>query len=383
VLTKLHCSNLNIHDSSKVKKFIRDNILKIEQYEPGKPVEVLKQELALKGEVLKLASNENPLGPSPLAIQAIQENLDQANLYPDNSCYFLKEKLAEHLGISPRNLRIGNGSTELILLLGIAFLNPADTFIMSQFSFIMAKIITQIIGCQLVEVPLKEFCHDLDALAKSITPSTKMVYLDNPMNPIGRMVKHKDILNFMERIPEDIVVVLDEAYHDYVNNVDHPNSLCLIEQGRNVIVLRTFSKMYGLAGFRVGYCVARHEFIHAIDKVSPPFSVNRLGQVGAVAALEDKAHVQKTKEINKKGKNFFYRQFRELGVFCIPSETNFVTIDLKTDSREISETLQKKGIIVRPLSMYGKPTFLRVTIGTPKQNKRFMDAFRKIYNKDV
>ncbi|UCE41508.1 MAG: histidinol-phosphate transaminase [Candidatus Aminicenantes bacterium] len=366
-----------------MKKLIRDSVSKIEPYLPGKPSEVLKRELVLKEEICKLASNENPLGPSPLAIAAIQKSLKEANLYPDNSCYYLKERLAEHLLVFPENLRIGNGSTELILLLGITFLDPDDTFVMSQSSFIMAKIVTQIIGCKLVEVPLKKYRHDLDAILESITSDTKIVYLDNPMNPIGTMTTHNEISKFMERLPEDVVVVLDEAYHDYVNLGDYPESLHFVEEGKNVIVLRTFSKMYGLAGFRVGYGVAKKEFIHAFDMVSPPFSVNRLGQIAAAEALEDKDHVQKTKEINKKGKEYLYRHFEKLDIFYIPSETNFVTIDLKTETNSIADELQKKGIIVRPLSMYGQPTLLRITIGTPEQNKRFMDAFAKIYKKDV
>jgi len=232
-----------------------------------------------------------------------------------------------------------------------------------------------------VEVPLNEYRHDLDAILKSITPDTKIVYLDNPMNPIGTMTTHKEISKFMERLPEGIVVVLDEAYHDYVNHDDYPKSCHFIEEEKNVVLLGTFSKMYGLAGFRVGYSVAKREFIHALDMVAPPFSVNRLGQIGAAAALEDKDHVQKTKDLNEKGKEYLYRHFEELDVFYIPSETNFVTIDVKTDTKSIAEELQKKGIIVRPLSMYGLPTYLRVTTGTQEQNKRFKDAFAKIYKK--
>jgi histidinol-phosphate aminotransferase len=366
-----------------VKKLIRNNVLKIEQYEPGKPVEVLRRELSLKGEVLKLASNENPLGPSPLAIKAIRKSLEESHLYPDNSCCNLKEKLSELLQIPPKNLSIGNGTTELILLLGIAFMSPEETLIMSQSSFIMAKIVAQTVGCKLVEVPLKEYCHDLDAIAKSITNETKIVYLDNPMNPIGTMVTHQQLLKFMESIPEDIIVVLDEAYHDYVNHGDYPISSRFVEEGRNVVVLRTFSKMYGLAGLRVGYCVAKDEFIHAIEKVGPPFSVNRLGQVGAAAALKDREHVQRTKDINEKGKKYLYECFKELDIFHIPSETNFVTFEVKSDAKGIAEELQKKGIIIRPLSMYGQPNLLRITVGTPKQNKRFMDTFRKLYQKFV
>ena len=194
-----------------MKKLIRDCVLKIKQYKPGKPIEVLKRELAFEDEICKMASNENPLGPSPLAIEAFRKNLMEANLYPDNSCYYLKEKLAKHLGVLPENLRIGNGSSELILLLGLAFLNPEDTMVMSRSSFIFAKIVSQIIGCELIEVPLKGFCHYLDRVLESITPDTKIVYLDNPMNPIGRMITHTELSLFMERLPEDIVLVLDEA----------------------------------------------------------------------------------------------------------------------------------------------------------------------------
>lgn len=366
-----------------MKKLIRDTILKIEQYQPGKPAEVLKRELALKEEICKLASNENPLGPSPLAVKAIRNSLKEANLYPDNSCHHLKERIASQMGVLPQNLRIGNGSSELILLLGIAFLNPEDTLIMSKSSFIFAKIVSQIIGCQLVEVPLKEYRHDLDAICESVTSDTKMVYLDNPMNPIGTMTTHKEMGMFMERLPEDIVVVFDEAYHDYVKDGDYPKSLDFINEGKNVILLRTFSKMYGLAGFRVGYGVAKEEFIHALDMVSPPFSVNRLGQIGAAAALEDKNHVRKTNEINEKGKDYLCRNFEKLDIFYIPSQTNFVTVDVKTDTKPLADALQRRGIIIRPLSMYGLPTFFRITIGTMEQNQRFMDAFTKIYKEGV
>ncbi len=366
-----------------MKKLIRNNVLKIEQYEPGKPVEVLKRELALEGEVLKLASNENPLGPSPLAIKAVRKNLKDSHLYPDDSCCNLKEKLSEHLRVSPENLSIGNGTTELILLLGIVFLSPEETLIMSQSSFIMAKIVAQIVGCNLMEVPLKEYRHDLAAILKSITPDTKIVYLDNPMNPIGTMMSHSEIWKFMENIPDNIVVVLDEAYHDYVNHGDYPQSVRFVEEGRNVVVLRTFSKMYGLAGFRVGYCIAKNEFIQAIEKVGPPFSVNRVGQIAAAAALKDREHIQRTKKINEKGKRYLYEYFRKLDIFYIPSETNFVTFEVKADARGIAEELQRKGIIIRPLSMYGQPNLLRITVGTPHQIKRFMETFRKLYKKFV
>jgi histidinol-phosphate aminotransferase len=362
-----------------VKRLIRDNISKIEQYEPGKPIEVLQRELSLKGAILKMASNENPLGPSPLAVEAIKKRVQEVNLYPDNCCYYLKERLSEYLDVSPGNLRIGNGTTELILFLGMIFLNNEDSLITSRSSFIMAKIVTQIMDCRLVEIPLREYRHDLEAMSASIREDTKIIYIDNPMNPIGTMVTHREMMQFLKRIPEDVVLVLDEAYHDYVKHADYPSSLSLVRERKNVMVLRTFSKMYGLAGLRVGYCVARPALIQAMDNVSPPFSVNRLGQIGAAAALDDADHVERTRDINERGKSFFYRQFEEMGVFYIPSMTNFVTIDTRGDAWKIARELQNRGIIVRPLTTYGQPAFLRVTIGTPEQNKRFIKEFKKIY----
>jgi histidinol-phosphate aminotransferase len=361
-----------------MKKLIRDNLLKIQPYEPGKPIEVLRRELDLEGEISKLASNENPLGPSPLAIEAIRKSLEEGHLYPDNSCYQLRTRLAEHLEVSPKNLSVGNGTTELILLMGMTFLNPGETFIMSESSFIMGKLVAQVMDSNLIEVPLKNYRHDFETILKSITNDTKIVYLDNPMNPIGTMMTQSEVSKFMEKIPEDIIVAFDEAYYEYVNDEDFPNTIKYIKEKKNVIVLRTFSKLYGLAGFRVGYCIAKEDFIEAIKKASPPFSVNRFAQIGALAALDDKDHIKKTKEINEAGKRLLYEHLGKMSVFYIPSETNFVTLDVKTDANKIAAELQKKGVIVRPLTMYGKPTFLRVTIGTLEQNKRFIETFKQI-----
>jgi histidinol-phosphate aminotransferase len=362
-----------------MKKLIKDNILTIENYEPGLPIEILQQKLGLKGEISKLASNENPLGPSPLAVRAIQSCVMDGHLYPDTTCHLLKDKLSEHLKVSKEHLYVGNGTTELIYLIGIAFLNEGDGYIMSESSFIMGKIIAQIMSADLIQVPLKDYRHDLDSIQNAVTPGTKIIYLDNPMNPIGSTVSRGEIAKFMEAIPEDIIVVFDEAYYEYVKREDFPDSLSYIRDGRNVIVLRTFSKMFGLAGLRIGYCAAHEEFIKAFKRISPPFSVNRLAQAGAKAALDDEDHIRQSKEVNERGKKYLCEQLKELSVFHIPSETNFVTIDTGADAVRIAEELQKKGVIVRPLTMYGKPTFVRVTVGTLPQNQRFMEAFRPIY----
>ena len=362
-----------------MKNLIRECVLGIDIYEPGKNEEALKKEWEIEGEICKLASNENPLGPSPLAVKAIRKSLQESHLYPDNSCSVLRNKLANSLGFSPENLAVGNGTTELIYLIGIAFLNPGERFIMSHPSFVMAKMVTQMMDACLVEVPLKDYRHDLEAIAKAITEDTKIIYLDNPINPIGTMVTQREIMKFMDKIPDDVLVVLDEAYYEYVNRKDYPDTLQFVKEGRNVIVLRTFSKLYGLAGFRVGYCVSKENFIDAIRRVRPPFSVNRFAQIAAVSAFDDKEHIEKTRATTDSGKKFLYDIFEKMSVFYIPSETNFVTIDVKTETKKIYEEFMKKGVIVRQLTIYGLPTFLRVTIGTPEQNNKFIDVFRQIY----
>lgn len=365
-----------------MKKLIRESILRIQHYEPGMPEDVLQGELPLKGEFSQLASNENPLGPSPLAIDAIHRSLEDGNLYPDDSCFQLKEKIAQHLKIPAENLGVGNGTTELIFLIGVAFLNPGETFIMSESSFIMAKIVAQIMDCNLIEVPLKDYRHDLDAILKLVSGDTKLVYFDNPMNPIGTMLTQREVSRFMGEIPEDIIVVFDEAYFEYANKESFPDTLRFVQERRNVIVLRTFSKMYGLAGLRVGYCAAQEDFIDAFNRAKPPFSVNRFAQIAAVEALRDKDHIQKTQEITESGKRFLYESFERMSLFYIPSETNFVTIDVKTDAQKVADELKKRSVVVRPLTMYGKSTFLRVTVGTPEQNKKFIEIFNQIYSND-
>jgi histidinol-phosphate aminotransferase len=261
----------------------------------------------------------------------------------------------------------------------MTFLNPGETFIMSESSFIMGKLVAQVMDSKLIEVPLRDYRHDFESILKTTTSDTKILYLDNPMNPIGIMMSEEEVSKFMEKVPDDVLVIFDEAYYEYVDQANFPDTLRFIKEGRNVIVLRTFSKMYGLAGLRVGYCIAKEGFIEAIKKVSPPFSVNRLAQIGASAALDDKEHTRKTKEINESGKKFLYEQLEKMSVFHIPSETNFITLEVKVDASRISEELQKNGVIIRTLAMYGKPTFLRVTIGTAEQNKKFIKIFKQIY----
>lgn len=361
-----------------MKKLIRDNVINMSCYEPGLPLEAIEKELTGTVEIHKLASNENPLGPSPLAVQAVKEALKNGHLYPDNTCGQLRKRVAQHLNVSEDRVWIGNGTTELIYLLGVVFLNPGDKIVTSKCSFIMAKMVAQVMNSCLIEVPLKGYRHDFTAMLKEISMGAKMVYVDNPMNPIGTRITKPEVEEFMGQVPEDVIVVFDEAYYEYATKDDFPDTIRFIEQGRNVIVLRTFSKLYGLAGFRVGYCAAKEEFVQALQRVSPPFAVNRFAQIGAAAALEDRTHVQKTREINASGKELLYESFAAMSLFYIPSETNFVTVDVKADAKKVCGRLLEKGMVVRPLTMYGLPTFIRVTVGTPKQNKKFIEAFKEV-----
>jgi histidinol-phosphate aminotransferase len=325
-----------------------------------------------------MASNENPLGPSPLAVSAIQQALEEGNFYPDNSCYELREKLGRFFELPINNFRIGNGSSELIYMAGMAFLNKEDSVVMSEDAFLMGRLICQIIDCQAVIVPLDNYHHDLDGILEAIDDRTKIVYLDIPMNPIGSSVRGDEFARFMGKVPEDVLVICDEAYYEYAEKEYYPHTIQYVRDGRNVMVLRTFSKLYGLAGFRVGYCIARDEIVEALRRVSLPFSVNKFAQIGALAALDDQGHVRDTLAVTAEGKKYLYAKFDEMSVSYIPSETNFITIDVGSEARGMCAEFQKKGVIVRPLAGYGKPTFMRVTIGTMTQNTKFIEAFKEI-----
>jgi len=361
-----------------MKKLIRDNILKIEQYEPGKPIELIRREIGIQGEVCKMASNENPLGPSPLAVTAIQEALAEGNFYPDNSCYELREKLGRMFDVPIGNIRMGNGSSELIYMAGIAFLNRDENVVMSEDTFIMAPLMCQIIDCQAVIVSLDNYRHDLERIVDAINDKTKIIYLDIPMNPIGTCVTHAEFARFMGRVPEDVLVICDEAYYEYAEGDTYPQTIPYVKDGRNILVLRTFSKLYGLAGFRVGYGIAKADIVEALRRVSLPFAVNKFAQIGALAALDDHDHVRKTLAITAEGKKYLCQKLNEMGVFHIPAETNFVTIDVGRDAREFCAEFQKRGVIIRPLAGYGMPTFIRVTIGTMEQNAKFIAVFKEI-----
>jgi histidinol-phosphate aminotransferase len=339
-------------------------------YEPGKPIEYVARELGLDpAGIIKLASNENPLGPSPKAIRAVRAALKDTQLYPDGGCVQLRDKLAAKLGLKPSQIAVGNGSNELLELLGHVFLGAGDEVVMGWPAFIVYKLVTLLFGAKAVEVPLVDHRHDLRAMAAAVTPRTKLVFLACPNNPTGAANTQAEILEFVRGLPEHVVFVLDEAYAEYIDNP--PDLRPLIAEGRKVICLRTFSKIYGLAGFRIGYGYAAEDFIGLLNRVRQPFNVNSLAQVAAIAALEDEAFVARSRKINAAGVRQLNRGFAKLGLESAPTAANFILVRVG-DGDAVFQRLQRAGVIVRPVRGYGLPEWVRVTVGTRAQNERLL-----------
>ncbi|MEO0072020.1 MAG: histidinol-phosphate transaminase [candidate division WOR-3 bacterium] len=356
----------------------RPNLAGIKPYKPGKPIEEVARELNLTGKIIKLASNENPLGASPKALRALSQNLHEIYLYPDDNGYYLKKRLCEIYEVEPDHLIVGNGSVELIYLACLAYLNPYERLMASSGSFIMPKIGAEIMGCAIQEIPLKDYRHDLDRMLRSITAQTKIIYLDNPINPLGTCLWHDELEKFLNNVPEYVLVIIDEAYREYITNREYPDSLKFLRDGKNVLILRTFSKIYGLAGLRIGYGIAQPEVISNLMKVRMPFNVNRAGQIAALAAIDDQVHVRRSRRVNEEGKKYLYREFKKLKIFFLESWANFVFVNFATDAQAIFEELQKRGIITRTIREYGFPNALRITIGTMTENRRLISALQEI-----
>ncbi len=363
---------------SKEPKF-REAILAIKPYVPGKPIEEVRRELGIE-EVIKLASNENPLGPSPKGIEALKASLDNVFMYPDGSSFKLKKSLAEHLGLESANILAGNGADEIIKLIAEAYLNPGEEVIVPKPTFSEYEFATKVMGGQCVCSPLGgDFRLQLQDMAQRITDTTKLIFVCNPNNPTGTIVTDGEIRAFLSQVPEDIVVIFDEAYCEYVTDPNYMDTVELVKQGLpNVIVLRTFSKIYGLAGLRVGYALGHQNLIAAIERVREPFNVNLLGQVAAAAAIGDADHVAATRANNEAGKQYLYQQFEALGLKYTPSETNFIWVDTGMNSKELFEKLLRKGVIIRTGDIFGHDTFIRVTIGLPEENAKFVHALTEL-----
>lgn len=346
-------------------------------YIPGKPIGEVERELGIAG-AIKLASNENPLGPSPLALRALRDALSESHRYPDGGGYYLKQALARRLELTSDHLILGNGCNELLELMARCFLLPGDEVVIAEPAFVIYGMLSQLQGCTTVRVPLKAWTHDLEAMAKAVTDRTKMVFVGNPNNPTGTAVTPAEFTKFMDALPDRVIVVIDEAYIEYVPPEMTPDSLRVVRQGRPVIVLRTFSKIYGLAGLRVGYGIAPPPMITLLERVRAPFNVNALAQRAALAALDDDAHLSNSRAVNEQGKTYLLGELQRLGLDCPPSVANFLLVDLKQDGQAVADALLRAGVIVRPLSGTTLKTHIRVTIGTPPENERFIEALKAV-----
>ena len=348
-------------------------------YEPGRPIEEVARELGIEdiAGMVKLASNENAMGPSPKAVEAMTQCVNAMHLYPDGGAFYFRRELAEKLGVEMENLMPGNGSNEIIEFLGHAYLGPGVNIVMSQQAFIVYKLVASMFNAETIMVPMKGFTHDLDAMLAAITPETRMVYISNPNNPTGTVVDIQALDAFMEKVPDDVIVVIDEAYIELMEPDYQPDTIKYVKEGRNVYLLRTFSKAYGLAGLRVGYGIAPKEGIEVLNRVRQPFNVNTMAQLAARAALQDDDHVVRTRKMTKEGLAYLVAQCDAMGLEYVPSVANFMLVKVGK-GREVFGELQKKGVIVRPMNGYGLPEYIRVTVGTGDENQTLMSALKEI-----
>jgi histidinol-phosphate aminotransferase len=354
----------------------------LKPYQPGKPIEELQRELGLT-EVIKLASNENPLGPSPLALEAIQKQLLETARYPDGNGYLLKKALAQHLGVNETQITLGNGSNDVLELIARTFAGADAEVIFSQYAFAMYPIITQAINAKAVRVPAKQWGHDMDAMLAAITEATKMVFVANPNNPTGTWVNEQKLRHFLENVPRKVIVVVDEAYFEYASDpsmqlAGYPDTLDWLQHFPNLVVTRTFSKAYGLAGLRVGYAVSQEGIADLLNRIRQPFNVNHLALAAANAALQDDAYLQRAIEMNCEGLKQLQDRFTSMGLDYIPSGGNFVSVDVGEDATGLYNALLQEGVIVRLVGNYNMPSHLRVSVGLADENERFLKALTKV-----
>jgi histidinol-phosphate aminotransferase len=344
----------------------------LKPHQPGRSVAEIQRQFGVTN-AIKLASNENPLGPSPKAVAAIQQLCAGVHIYPDGMSTALREALADRLDVAPNQVAVGNGADGLILETCMAFLDETSEVVVSRSSFPVYDIYTKAMRARLVKTPLKDFGLDLTAMARAINEHTRLVFVCNPNNPTGSVVHQDELVAFLADVPENVLVVIDEAYFEYVDDPHFPNSLALVRAGKeNVLVYHTFSKVYGLAGLRLGYALGPPEVVSALTRIKEPFSVNVLSQAAGLAALEDDDFLHRTLELNRAGKEFFYQEFGRLGLFFVRSQANFVLVRLGPHGPEIVTRLMEKGVIIRPGSGYELPEFARITTGTLEQNERLV-----------
>jgi len=360
-------------------KTAHEHILKLNVYEPGKPVEELARDLGLREEeIIKLASNENPLGPSPKALEAMHKTLERSHFYPDGGGYELRGAVAERLGMARENIVLGNGSNEIIEFIGHAFLRPGDEVVVARHSFAVYKLMAQLFGADTVEVTDPGFTADLDAMLAAITPKTRAVFIANPNNPTGTMVGQDAIDRFMAQVPDHVLVIFDEAYHEFLD--DAPDVLPYVRQGRNVVVMRTFSKIMGLANLRIGYGITTPELAAVLQRTRQPFNANGIAQAGALAGLLDEEHMRKTRELTHEGLAYLEKEFAAMGLEYVPSVANFVLVNV-ADGNAIFQAMLRKGIILRAMGSYGLPAWIRISVGTMEQNRRCIQELKEVLKK--
>jgi histidinol-phosphate aminotransferase len=360
----------------KIVEHVPEYIRSLIPYEPGKPIEEVEREYGISGSV-KLASNENPLGPSPRALAVLRERLPELHLYPDGDCFYLKRALAQKLGVQPDRLIFGNGSNEIIELAARTFMRPGDEAVMAEQAFVVYELIVQAVGGKRKTVPLKNFTHDLAAIADAVTPQTRLVFLANPNNPTGTIYRRREWQAFLERISPDVLVIVDEAYFEYVEEADYPNSLDYHARHPAILTLRTFSKLYGLAGLRIGYGIGAKGVIALMQRVRQPFNVNAPAQWAALAALDDTEHVQRSLGVNQQGVKYLQTEFARLGLSYVPSQANFILVRVG-NGPEVFQRLLQQGVIVRPMVGYKFPEHVRVTVGTMAQNQKLISALERL-----
>jgi histidinol-phosphate aminotransferase len=351
-------------------------------YKPGKPIEELERELGIQG-AIKLASNENPLGPSPKAVEAMQKALSGLHRYPDGAGFDLRSALAKKFNVDFEQTCIGNGSDEIIEFLARAYVRPGQEALSAAPSFLMYSKLVQVAGGKLREVPLKDFRIDLEAMLAAVTPQTRLVFINNPDNPAGTAVSKAELAKFLDQVPQGVLVVLDEAYIDFVTDPEVAMGPDFLEHGTPVLVMRTFSKSAGLAGLRIGYALGPKEVIAAFDRVRQPFNTSILAQVGGCAALADEEFLERTRQLVIDGLKTFYGCFDDLGLSYVPSQTNFVLVRIGPKAKEVANLLLRRGVIIRYMGSYDLPEYLRISVGLPEENQRFVEALKEIVQKEL
>jgi len=363
-----------------LKKLVNKGIDGLSPYEPGKPIEDLERELGIKNAV-KLASNENPVGPSPKIIDSIEKIVKETHRYPDGNATRLKAKISRKFNILENQVTVGNGSNDIIEFVARSFLGPNDSAVYSEHAFAVYPLVVRAVGAMGIEVPAKNFSHDLEAMLDSIEENTKLIFIANPNNPTGSFIQQSELLNFLEKVPEEIIVLLDQAYFDYSSFETSDVEFDVLERFPNLVISRSFSKAYGLAGFRVGYSVSSIEIADYLNRVRQPFNANSLALYAAEIALDDDQFIKKCLELNFEQKQILFNDLQALGFECLPSRANFISFDCREDSNDAFNKLLLEGVIVRSLRVYKMPNFLRVSVGLPEENLTFLEKIKSTLSK--